>query len=474
MNTMNKLGLLLLVVRTITGSPYSQSEVSDYEDYDNSDMKSDNHNEIRISTTPKFQTNPQILLVNEGDTVRLPCYVDKLEGFVMLWKRNVDIITVGSQIIDKNVRLEETGNGNTLVIGPASPSDEAEYTCQISAYKPTEITHKLKIRVKPVLQLTPSDHLIVNEGDAAQLSCSLLAGSPTPQLSWARRSKAMPGGEETVAGGDLRFPAVTRHHAGHYLCSADNGFGPEPVTAQIKLTVHHTPAVEPQSVSEVYSGLELKEKLECVVHSSPRAVVVWTRDGAVLDNSMDNILISQEANRHLISIDMKTQEMFGTYKCEASNELGSAHSSVLVTGLATPPVFTSAAVSLYSDTYTLAWTSDSKSEITSFRVLYREARGEGWTEVEVVPRQASIDQQGGGRWEGSALLSHLSPAAQYEAKVLPRNFFGYTQPAQPSLVFNFATKGAVPYHQPSTSASTSTTSTTYGLLTLVLSLLLVR
>ena len=85
----------------ITGSPYSKNEVTDYEDYDNSDMKSDNHNEIRISTTPKFQTNPQNLLVNEGDTVRLPCYVDKLEGFVMLWKKETDIVTVAEQIIDQ-------------------------------------------------------------------------------------------------------------------------------------------------------------------------------------------------------------------------------------------------------------------------------------------------------------------------------------------------------------------------------------
>ena len=98
--------------------------MSDYE-YENSDIKSDNDNEVQVWSTPRFQTDPQILLVNEGETVRLPCYVDKLEGFVMLWKRNKDIITVGSQIIDKSVRLEETSKGNTLVIGPASPSDEA-------------------------------------------------------------------------------------------------------------------------------------------------------------------------------------------------------------------------------------------------------------------------------------------------------------------------------------------------------------
>ena len=51
--------------------------------------------------------------------------MDKLEGFVMLWKRNDVIISVASQIIDKNVQLEETSNGNTLVFGPVSPSDEA-------------------------------------------------------------------------------------------------------------------------------------------------------------------------------------------------------------------------------------------------------------------------------------------------------------------------------------------------------------
>ena len=92
--------------------------------------------------------------------------------------------------------------------------------------------------MKPAIQISPSDHLIVNEGDSAQISCALLAGSPTPQLSWSRRSREMPEGVEEVAGGRLRFPEVTRHHAGHYICSADNGFGPTPVTAQIKLTVH--------------------------------------------------------------------------------------------------------------------------------------------------------------------------------------------------------------------------------------------
>ena len=33
--------------------------------------------------------------------IRLPCLVDRLEGFVTLWKKNGEIITVARQIIDK-------------------------------------------------------------------------------------------------------------------------------------------------------------------------------------------------------------------------------------------------------------------------------------------------------------------------------------------------------------------------------------
>ena len=83
---------------------------------------------------------------------RLPCFVNRLEGFVMLWKRGESIITVGDQIVDKEVRLEAAENGNNLVIGPASPEDEQQYTCQISSYKPSEIVHSVKVRGEPFIQ----------------------------------------------------------------------------------------------------------------------------------------------------------------------------------------------------------------------------------------------------------------------------------------------------------------------------------
>ena len=58
-------------------------------------------NMVKDYPTPTFTTESSNMIVNEGDTVRLPCIVDRLEGFVMLWKRGNEIVTVASQIIDK-------------------------------------------------------------------------------------------------------------------------------------------------------------------------------------------------------------------------------------------------------------------------------------------------------------------------------------------------------------------------------------
>ena len=162
------------------------------------------------------------------------------------------------------------------------------------------------------------------------------------------------------------------------------------------LTLHPSPdapAVEPLPAA-VYTGLGRREEVVCVVHSSPRAEVSWTKDGQPLDSRAET---SQEGPRHTLALHLTERAMFGQYSCHAHNQLGSAQASVAITGLASPPVFSSdkvsrrllqilmsileignyswlLQVSLYPDSYTLAWAADSKTEITSFRVLYKETK----------------------------------------------------------------------------------------------------
>ena len=92
--------------------------------------------------------------------------------------------------------------------------------------------------VKPEISTTPEDVLIVNAGSPATLKCNILAGSPTPEVRGMRKEKKLPNGEDEIVGSTLSFSSVSRQHAGHYLCSADNGFGPSPAMREVRLQVH--------------------------------------------------------------------------------------------------------------------------------------------------------------------------------------------------------------------------------------------
>lgn len=71
------------------------------------------------------------------------------EQLVLLWKRGSKILALGEQIYDrKNSRLsvEKEKNGNRLVVRLAEVEDGGEYECQVSAFQPTFIKHRVSIR----------------------------------------------------------------------------------------------------------------------------------------------------------------------------------------------------------------------------------------------------------------------------------------------------------------------------------------
>ena len=49
---------------------------------------------------------------------------------------------------ESRIQLKKVKNGNTLFIGLADHSDDAEYVCSVSAYTKTEIRHNVRIRGK--------------------------------------------------------------------------------------------------------------------------------------------------------------------------------------------------------------------------------------------------------------------------------------------------------------------------------------
>lgn len=449
------LGLTLLGLASPVASIYSSSKDDlAYEDYE--DAVEAGETEVEVMTAPSFVSVSQRVEVNLGDTVRLPCIVDRLEGFVMLWKRQDEILSVASQIIDQRVRLEEEENGNYLIISQASPRDSGVYTCQLSAYRPTELHHTLTVRVPPEIETQPTEELVTRAGQGAELECRATAGTPTPRLTWSKEgahaTEDLSADVTCGQGGQvctLRLTSVTRHTGGRYICAADNGG--EAVTRPVRLHVEFAPEIHVDR-SVIVTSLGAEEEISCNVHAYPKPSVTWMKEDKVLDKTDGGLLMSSQHHRHslvLLSMDNST---VGRYYCVASNERGQATKSILVTGLASNIRVTSDRFSQLDTEYLLQWEVETESDVSEWVILVRRDKAllDTWDSLSLDNRQPLE----AGAVRASHSLTGLSQARLYRVKIGARNEFGWNYSEEE---FVFGTKGADAVYKAAMTAGSSVT-----------------
>jgi len=383
----------------------------------------DGNKETVVKRNPKFVSTYKTIMVNEGDTIKLPCVVDKLDNFVIIWKKGAGILTVGDKPFDgkdARIKIEKISNGNRLVISLADFSDEGEYTCQLSALKTIELKHSVKVRVQPQIESVPkSGNIKVEAGQPVELACKVLKGSPVPEVTWRRKERPMPSGEQSITGLSISYPKATRHHSGIYSCSADNGWG-SPATAKIRLDVQHKPEIE-QEETFIHSRDGDEVEITCTIHASPLAEVEWYKNGELLDPK-DNV-ITKRGNRHSLLLQkIGETDTHGKYQCRALNEFGEAMALTEVSGKAAPANFKSLPMSKSLTSYKLEWVVTSSSEVSEFKVQYKkESEGEeDWKEV-----IAKVDQVEHESYAGEVTFEKLHPATRYVAKVAAKNSYGY-------------------------------------------------
>jgi len=471
---------IVLCLSTVYGLPMADSSSgSDYDYSSDYSMDGDYSGDERvILTTPEFKSTPVNNMINEGDTIKLPCFVDKLDGFVLMWKRGKDIVSLGDKLMkdeDPRVKLVKGEHGNTLVISLAEPEDAGEYICQVSTNTKTpEIRHMVRVRVAPEIRPNPSDgEIIVHEGESATLACDVIKGSPAPEITWRRKERKLPDGKVAIRGQSLQYFDVTRKHSGIYICSADNGFG-EPVEAEIKLDVQHAPTIEMEHTF-IHTKEDDETEVVCTVHSSPQAQITWLKNGAPLPSN--TAITSHRGNRHILLLvpkEKQPESTFGVYACVAQNKFGAANKSTEVSGKATPPNFKSEALGSSDNEFVLEWVAESITNITAFKVEYKAveydgdelesnfhqrfstADQQGWTDIQVAPKHSEDHY-----FTGKHVIGNLKPMTSYVARVSSKNDYGFNSPK----VFRFGTKGAAPVVAPTrpSSASSSSSSSAFSL-----------
>jgi len=255
---------------------------------------------------------------------------------------------------------------------------------------------------------------------------------------------------------------LSRMDAGLYICTADNQVdqGVEKIT---KITVNYPPEA---AIEEVWvpHGTTFEVRLVCQVTSFPSAKVTWFKNENTKLSTSDEIVIENQEPKFVLKIEKLKVNNFGSYKCKASNMLGSTEVSLDITGKPRPPIFSGDQREILSSVKELniTWSTDSMLPITQYLLAYRKSQVSGkhanclsmfnFVQTGIIQSSSSPSSS----WSQSVIpveisktsltsfssynLKNLDNETVYDVRVRAVNKFGMSKF---SKVFNFYVKTSV-------------------------------
>ncbi|XP_056399675.1 cell adhesion molecule 1 isoform X5 [Hyla sarda] len=205
--------------------------------------------------------------------------------------------------------------------------DEGRYFCQLYTDPPQEAYTTITVLIPPnnlVIDVQKDTYV---EGEEVEMNCTAMASKPAAVIRWLKGNQELEGGKTEVEAVDnkmfrvrsqISVTVLREDDEVPFVCLVDHPAVKDLETRQY-IDVQYKPKVE---VSVVYpQGLTREgEPLElfCRAVGKPRPEkVTWVR---VDDELPDHVLIEDE--KLYISSLNKTDN--GTYRCEASNSVGSS------------------------------------------------------------------------------------------------------------------------------------------------------
>ncbi|XP_023343155.1 protein amalgam [Eurytemora carolleeae] len=232
---------------------------------------------------PRILTSPQIYRAKAGESIELECSVHNLGTMVLLWKEGPRVLFAGTMRVRRDERMEL--RGTNLILHGVEKSDEGEYDCEIETDRsdPISIRHSIEILIPPSVRSDPANgEVLVKQGSMVTVQCTA-TGNPSPSVTWTRLNQDKILGE----GGVLQLSDVTHHHAGMYICTADNGVG-NPADVHIQIKVLYKPEVWVEQ-DVVQGGLGEQATLVCRVQGYPIPDIRWYRGTMLLETDNHSV-----------------------------------------------------------------------------------------------------------------------------------------------------------------------------------------
>ncbi|XP_028315999.1 secreted immunoglobulin domain 4 isoform X2 [Gouania willdenowi] len=271
---------------------------------------------LNVKYAPKVQLTPEgPLRVRMGDPVSVGCSATGRPKPKLSWKRQGSSLQL----------LTTVTNDINSVHWPAIRSeDSGVYICQAENNEGvTEV--KVGITVEgglgaPVASVSATEMTVV-DGHTVVMECQA-SGSPQPVITWSKLRAPLPW-KHTVERGVLTLTNVGRQDSGQYICNATNIHGYSEAYTQMEVESPPYTTCLPDQV-KLQAGDALS--IQCLAHGSHPIQLRWSRVGRA------NLPAGAEAtNDGKLVIASVKQSDSGTYKCVATNHIGSSEAQAKVT-----------------------------------------------------------------------------------------------------------------------------------------------
>ncbi|XP_061904671.1 cell adhesion molecule 2a isoform X4 [Entelurus aequoreus] len=273
----------------------------------------------------------QNVTVTGGGTANMTCRVEYNDNTSLQWSNPAQqTLFFGDKKALRDNRIElvrASFSELTISINNVTLSDEGMYTCSLFTM-PVRMA-RAYLTVLGVPEKPEIDGLTkpAMEGDHITLTCMTHGSKPAADLRWFRNEKEVKGAKEVNASGktftvrsSLQLHVDRNDDGVAYTCKVDHeALAQAPQQDTKVLEVHYAPHVKiVPSVEVPQEGQYLK--LECLSRGNPSPdPVMWTKDGVELS---DLGRVAVEGRDLTFTLLNKTDN--GTYRCEASNYLGTS------------------------------------------------------------------------------------------------------------------------------------------------------